>query len=225
MDTNEASTETSGDVIDAAAEKTALTEPAEDQTSETARTETAQTETGQAQNKQTPDTKADGEGGEAAPALSDFTMPAGFQADDKKLSDFKSFAQDNGLNQAQAQAIVDYYAESQKADAEKVQAATEATQRDYETLHSEWETQRLADKEIGGDHAKAAIQNGARAIKAYGTPELIDALNLTGAGNHPEIVRFFARVGATVGEDQMITGGTAQSNMTTEERWFGKSGT
>jgi hypothetical protein len=44
-------------------------------------------------------------------------------------------------------------------------------------------------------------------MQQFGTPELKAALEQTGMGNHPELVRLFAKVGKAMGEDSLVAGG------------------
>jgi hypothetical protein len=54
-----------------------------------------------------------------------------------------------------------------------------------------------------------------KALDKYGTPELKEALASTGAGNHPEFIRFMTRVGKAMSEDTIGVGTAApgQSNI------------
>jgi hypothetical protein len=71
-------------------------------------------------------------------------------------------------------------------------------QRDAETIvatRAEWIDETKADKEIGGDKLDATLATAKRALDAYGSPQFIEMLNQSGLGNHPEVVRFCAKVG------------------------------
>ena len=45
------------------------------------------------------------------------------------------------------------------------------------------------------------------ALDQFGTPELREALDQTGMGSHPEVIRVFSRIGAAISEGKVITGG------------------
>jgi hypothetical protein len=50
-------------------------------------------------------------------------------------------------------------------------------------------------------------------------------LNETGLGNHPEMIRAFARIGERVSEDGFALAGTASpSNKPIDTRWYSKKG-
>lgn len=60
-------------------------------------------------------------------------------------------------------------------------------------------------REWGGDYARNAEHAG-RAITAFGGDELHDALDRYGLSRHPPVIRAFARIGRSMGEDDMVTG-------------------
>lgn len=60
-------------------------------------------------------------------------------------------------------------------------------------------------REWGRDFEKN-LEHASRAVAAYGGTELGEALDQYGLSSHPAVVRAFARVGRTMGEDDMISG-------------------
>lgn len=65
-----------------------------------------------------------------------------------------------------------------------------------------WQASAKADAEIGGANWDTSVANATKVVNSYGTPELKQYLNETGAGNHPEVIRIMAKVGALIGEDK-----------------------
>lgn len=63
-----------------------------------------------------------------------------------------------------------------------------------------WQTSIKADPDIGGDKLPAALGHAAGALDAFGGAELREALNVTGAGNHPAIVRAFVSIGRALAD-------------------------
>ena len=126
-------------------------------------------------------------------------VPEGFELDEAKNTDFKAWAKEQNYTQAQAQAALDRYAK-ETTDAAKANEAA------WAAVHEEWISTAKADKEIGGDAYDASVAAGAKAIAQFGTPELREALNLTGAGNHPEMIRFCARIGKALENDKFERG-------------------
>ena len=63
-----------------------------------------------------------------------------------------------------------------------------------------WQTQVKSDPELGGAKFKTMQRNAARFIEGMGLSptqikSVMDAMRTTGAGNHPDIYRLFARAG------------------------------
>ena len=68
----------------------------------------------------------------------------------------------------------------------------------------------MNDPEFGGQKFTQSLRDAHRFINVFGGEKLKAALDATGAGNHPEIFKAFARAGRILGEDQLVTGaGTA----------------
>ena len=135
-----------------------------------------------------------------APEDYEFSMPEGVTIDDATIGDLKSLSKDLGLSQEQAQKIADLgVQQSQRWVEQQVEYAKQA--------RDEWAQQVKADKEIGGMSMDQTLATARQALKAYGTSELVDLLNETGLGNHPEMIRAFSKIGKTIGNDTVVPGG------------------
>lgn len=156
----------------------------------------------------------------APEVYADFTMPEGVTFDAEVGDDLKAFAKQAGLSQEQAQAVADM----------GVKLMTRAQQQN-ETLMGEvrsaWADDTRKDPDIGGDKLTATIAAGNKALAKYGTPALRELLTESGLGNHPEFVRVFAKIGATLSEDTVVTGhgGSGGGPRDVADRLFGGSGT
>jgi hypothetical protein len=69
-----------------------------------------------------------------------------------------------------------------------------------------WQNEIKADKEIGGDKLPATLQTVSKALDQYGTPGVRQALDYTGAGNNPEIVRTIYAMAKALGEGGHVNG-------------------
>lgn len=67
----------------------------------------------------------------------------------------------------------------------------------------EWVKLAKADPEIGGANFDASMQEAARARAQFFTPEFDKLLDSTGLGNHPEVIRAWARVGKAIGQSPL----------------------
>lgn len=137
------------------------------------------------------------------PADSDLKLPEGFKANEASLAEFKKLAKDHGLKGDAAQKIFDLYASEQKAALEKRAA-------DVEAEHQAWAKAIEADKELGGQNLTATKDACKRALAKFGGAGLEKILNESGLGDHPEVVRFVAKIGRELAEDSIAgTGGAS----------------
>lgn len=143
----------------------------------------------------------------------DFDIPEGVEFDEAGLKEYVAVAKQLNLSQTDAQALISHEA-TRRAD------YVEAQISEWKAVQDEWVTSVKSDKEIGGPAYDQSLSNAKKFLTAYGTPELIQALNDTGMGNHPEFVRAFARAGKAMGEDNLTIGGIAQTSRSPEDILF-----
>jgi hypothetical protein len=140
----------------------------------------------------------DKEGG-APEQYEDFTFPEGMEIDTSALEAFVPVAKELNLTQEQAQKIVDL-------QIKRVQAESEAATKEWTDRFTQWKADAKADAEVGGDKFDESVGFANKAVKQFMTPEGYAALAGAGLQNHPEMLRFFARVGRTISEDKIIGG-------------------
>jgi len=129
----------------------------------------------------------------------DFVMPEGVELDSALLTEATPLFKELGLNQDQAQKLVDFQAKQAKASSESNVDA-------FNQLMNDWQEQSKNDKEFGGDKFEENVGIARSAIDKFGTPELKQLLEEHGVGNHPEVIRFMVKVGKLTAED--VPGGT-----------------
>jgi hypothetical protein len=133
----------------------------------------------------------------------DFKLPDGVTLDASEVTDLQTYAKTNNLTQEQAQAVLDRTLKT-RSDTEASVVAKQAEA--LKTMSTEWKATTQADKEIGGDALQANLATAVKARDAFGSPALIQILNDSGMGNHPEVVRFFVKVGKAMSEDKFVQG-------------------
>lgn len=131
-------------------------------------------------------------------------MPEGVEVNKALLDKISPRLAAKGYTQREAQALADDFVAIQK---EQMEQRTKAW---GETVNG-WVDQAKADKEIGGDKWDGTVTTAMRAVNQLGTPALKDYLEATGGGNHPELIRFMAKVGAMIKEDNPANGGAGGS--------------
>lgn len=137
---------------------------------------------------------------EGAPEKYEFKPAEGQELDTAALEQFEPIARELNLTNEQAQKMVDLYGTKIMPMVQQQQA--EAWQKTTE----QWAADVKADKEIGGDKLTGNLSAAQRALAQFGNPELKEYLEVTGLGNHPELVKAFVKVGKAMSEDGMVTG-------------------
>lgn len=137
---------------------------------------------------------------EGAPEKYEFKPAEGQELDTAALEQFEPIARELNLTNEQAQKMVDLYGTKIMPMVQQQQA--EAWQKTTE----QWAADVKADKEIGGDKLTANLSAAQRAFDLFGTPELKEYLEVTGLGNHPDLVKTFVKIGKAMSEDGMVDG-------------------
>lgn len=169
------------------------------ETAETARREALTDEERAAEDAEAAKAAKEAEG--APEAYEDFSAPEGMELNAETLDAFKVFAKDKNLNQAAAQSLVDM-ATGLVANAQQAQADA------FAETASQWREATLKDPEFGGAKLAENLPLATRARDQFGTPELKQLLNESKLGDHPEVMRFFVKVGKAISEDTFVPGGT-----------------
>ena len=147
------------------------------------------------------------------PETYEFKLPEGVTLDTEVTTELADLSKEFGLSQENAQKVADLGVKlSQKWAADQVKA--------LEASGTEWAAATQSDAEIGGDKLDASLAAGQRALKELGTPALTELLKTSRLGNHPEVIRFFARVGEKVSADKKLltTGNGATTSMDSAAR-------
>lgn len=132
-------------------------------------------------------------------------IPEGFKADDVQLNEFGTILGDPNLTpNDRAQKLVDLHTKALKAAAEEPSKA-------WDDLTVKWVGEIAADKDLGSGDAKSPLKPEVKAglskiIDQVGGTELRQALDFTGAGNNPAIVRAFYKLGQHLVEGKPVTG-------------------
>lgn len=136
-----------------------------------------------------------------APEKYEFTTPEGHELDSEVLGQFSEAAKELDLSQDKAQLLLDKMAPA---------IAARQTQQ-IKAVQEQWANDARSDKEFGGDKLNENLSIAKKGLETYGTPELRTLLNDSGMGNHPEVIRFFVRVGKTISEDSVVPGSKAMN--------------
>ena len=129
------------------------------------------------------------------------------QMDDNAIKSFAEQSHKLGLNNKQAQGILEYYKNNMEGTAQQSRIDTETAQTQAEQqLRQEW----------GRDFEGKVKQAGALA-KANIDPEVLDMTlsNGTRLGDHPDIIKGFAKIAGMMSEDKILS--TESENVNTSK--------
>ena len=130
------------------------------------------------------------------------TMPEGVEVDQELLDAVGSDFKELGLTSGQAQKLADKFTSV-------MQKRAEDQTKGWGERIAKWADDAKTDKDIGGDKWNATVSNATRFTNAFGTPALKEYLNASGGGNHPELIRVFAKAGEMIREDNPASGGAS----------------
>jgi len=125
--------------------------------------------------------------------------------EDSKLNEadmerITSYAKENGLSKEAAQKLVENESEARDE-------YFDSLQEQHKQMIGKWQDQCKLDKEIGGDNFSKNIELARRVAHKFGTQEFLADLDSSGYGNHPEVVRTFARIGRAMSNDELVRPG------------------
>lgn len=143
-------------------------------------------------------------------------LPEGIEVDQELFGQVKEIAGKHKLPTEAVQELVDAYAK-------RVTDSDNALKNQWTQVEEGWKKDAKADPEIGGDKFDTSVEVAKRAIAKFGTPALKEALEQTRMGNHPEMIRFFTRIGQKVTEDGSFDVGSGAGQRTRGDVLFDKS--
>jgi hypothetical protein len=171
---------------------------------------------------------------ETAPAVeppavtwNDFALPEGMELDRTGLDQLKEVLGGDLSHQERGQRLVDMHlAELQRRD----QMLVENQINVWNETQTQWKEAVKADPELGGNRFNTTMQTCISAVNRFGgnaeqRAELINALNFTGAGNNPAIIRLINNMASLLKEGSpMTTTAAPKAPMTREQKRYNASG-
>jgi len=142
---------------------------------------------------------------EGAPSeYSEFKVPQGFELDKDVAGEATALFKKSGLTQTQAQELVDFYIKHTQASHNAPIEAWKATQ-------DQWRSEINSDPEIGGSKLNGVKASLGKLYDSLGDTTLTDAfreaMDFTGAGNNPAVIRLLYRVAQRLNEGGPVRGG------------------
>lgn len=134
-----------------------------------------------------------------------FKVPEGQELDEKFASEAGTTFKELGLTQTQAQSLVDLYSK-------KALEIGEAPYKMYTDMRNGWRNEVVKNPALGdGTSIKPEVKATiGRAIDSLGDAKLAadfkQAMDLTGAGDHPAFVKVFHKLSQMLGEGTSVSG-------------------
>lgn len=129
-------------------------------------------------------------------------LPSGTEVAAAESARFMEVLSDSKMShQERAQALVDLQGKVLEGAAAKIGQA-------WEAQRSAWQTEIKADPTIGGDHLAPALGQISKLIDAHGTEELRKAMDDTGLGDNPHMIRFLHKLASHFTESGALPGGS-----------------
>lgn len=165
--------------------------------------------------KQEGEKEGEKEGESEAPEAYEWNVPEGFEGDldQAAIEEFEPIAKELGLTQEQADKMVALHAES-------LQRANQHARDTWAQQMQTWQDDLRNDPDFAGAKFDENIGSAMKAVEKFGTPGLKEALESTGMGNHPELVRTFANIGQAISEDKIVMGGQSQGERSMADRLY-----
>jgi len=142
-------------------------------------------------------------------------LPDGVTAEDPTIKGFVEAAAEAKVSPEAAQVLLDKVRPQIEAQLRAPYEAWNATQE-------QWIGEVKADPEIGGSKLDGTVARVAKLMDGYGDPGLRQALDMTGAGNHPGLIRFLNKVAVAlkVDEGKPVLGQPSQPKLSAAQKMF-----
>jgi len=141
-------------------------------------------------------------------------FPEGFQVDEGLRDEFLGIVNDAEMSAAdRANALIGL-------QGKVLEAASEANSAAWNQMQETWQKEVKADPEIGGGNFQATLDKVGNLVAEYGSDELKQAMDITGAGNHPAVIRFLAKVADQLTEVSKPVVGTPASSLSAAQRLY-----
>lgn len=138
------------------------------------------------------------------PEKYDLKLPEDTLFDPAALEGIGAFARDLGLTQEEAQKLVE---RDNALLGEFTKHIDTVRQTAWADQVKQWADTVQADPELGGANFQQTKFYADKFMRTFATPAFREAVEKTGFGNHPELVRVIAKAGRMLGEDQPPTSG------------------
>lgn len=133
--------------------------------------------------------------------VEDIKLAEGLELDKGLAEGFVELVNKHKVSPELQAALIELQSKSQQALSGKDSEKWDETQ-------TKWEAETKADPEIGGDKFDATMASVGKFMATFGDDAARSAFDLTGAGNHPAIVKMLAKAAALIKEGDFVPANT-----------------
>lgn len=194
--------------------------PPQEETPTTPTTTPSETPSDQNSNEQGAESNSEGnESGEAAEFVpltaEDLAIPEGFEVVDEIRDKFLDVINDREMSaNDRANALIELQAETIRQASERISEA-------WTQQRKAWVEEVKADPEIGGDKLEPTMGKISKLLNEFGDPNLREQVfDITGAGDHPLMIKFLAKVADALSEGTPVSGDAGGDKLTLAERMY-----
>lgn len=185
---------------------------------ETPTTPTTQSETpsDQNSNEQGAEGAGGGDASEFVPlTVEDLVIPEGFEVVDEIRDKFLDVINDREMSaNDRANALIELQAETIRQASERISEA-------WTQQRKAWVEEVKADPEIGGDKLEPTMGKISKLLNEFGDPNLREQVfDITGAGDHPLMIKFLAKVADALSEGTPVSGDAGGDKLSLAERMY-----
>jgi len=143
-------------------------------------------------------------------SYTEFKAPEGYKLAAQLVTEATPLFKDLKLTQDQAQKLVDWYSKNQIAIQKQIDESVSSMRKEWKDGYTNHPDLAGKLETVRTDIGRALmVQNssGQRVIDAALEKDFRDALDLTGAGDHPAVIRVLSKFAGLVNEGKHVSGG------------------
>lgn len=143
----------------------------------------------------------------------DITLPEGFELDEPVRDKFLEVMNGEMTPKERSDALIGLYADQLKA-------ASEAGSKAWDDQQTAWQEEVKTSEDIGGTKLQDTLTNVGKLLDQFGSDELRQVFDVTGAGNNVHVIRFLNSMASKLVEGGPVVGSPANAPGSVESRLF-----
>jgi hypothetical protein len=141
-------------------------------------------------------------------------LPEGITVDDEAKQSFLDIMNDDKATPAErAQKLVDL-------QTSLMQKGADATYQAWTDMQTQWQDEVRADPVIGGEKLAPVLGEVSKLIDKYGSPEVRQIMDLTGAGNNIHVIRMLHNMAKDLSEGGPVLGAPPSEKASLADRLY-----